>query len=714
MAAMAQIQPDGAGRQQQLRQQQQQQPVGGDAAAAPPTAVEDAAASVTKTDASASAIADDAPVENSDGDPTNRPRRRSRRKRLRDRRTSRWKKSGAAYNSKAAELYFLLGSHSLTDLPTFKKMPTPDYLSFLESRCCPPAVLKEIRSLTGEADSHANASVSAIKDEGGDSRSVEDATTSSTAAISSSAAPAKPRPVCAYTPKADYLPPVQTGANLDTFKRPDSPLPTITSYSQDHQYKVKQEAWVLRRVHELTREGMWTHKRVPKVCERPRQRTHWDCLLQEMQWLSVDFYQERQWKKEAARVIAYSAKEFVEHWEEKKRKARAVKERRMRKVASFVAGEVRAFWDDLAQFLHVRDMMDLQRDDGERVKPPKDYAEKNSPPAPLSPQPATHNVAVTENGISKDSGSDECEDDNVVDDFESTISEQERFEEESGNGCKRLKEIKELTSEMEAPLTSLLPQDYPQTLLEPESAGLTDSNDEMSASDDDNDVASSNSWSEDEDFSSLPVLVERVHLSRKQARLYDDYLSSSTVQNTVSSGDSNELKSMMLHLRRICNDPALISSDDSALMESGFLRVGFPRVADAYHHHKRFRTMLDYDPFTHFDLTSLNLVFLAHESVLTAITSNRIGKFCAPRKLIEELPDKVNSPPPAVPQGRILLETSLNIRGGIAFSGKVVPKDKVRTICLLAVEKVVAGGLLYLRVMVGALMAHGHVDVTIY
>jgi E1A-binding protein p400 len=57
--------------------------------------------------------------------------------------------------------------------------------------------------------------------------------------------------------------------------------------------KVRQEAWVVRRVGELTREGLWSEKRLPKVCERPRGRTQWDVLLQEMRWLAVDFHQVR-------------------------------------------------------------------------------------------------------------------------------------------------------------------------------------------------------------------------------------------------------------------------------------------------------------------------------------------------------------------------------------------------------------------------------------
>lgn len=100
-----------------------------------------------------------------------------------------------------------------------------------------------------------------------------------------------------------------------------------------------------------------------------------------------------------------------------------------------------------------------------------------------------------------------------------------------------------------------------------------------------------------------------------------------------------------------------------------------PRVADVWFH-RLFIHALDYDPFRHFDLTKLNLVFLAHESVLTAITSNRIAKFCASKKLIEEY-RAPNPPPPQVPQGRIALDiVHMNPTRGITVSARVNVESK--------------------------------------
>jgi len=60
---------------------------------------------------------------------------------------------------------------------------------------------------------------------------------------------------------------------------------------------------VLQRVGELRRTGMWSSHRLPKVQETPRSKAQWDYVLDEMQWLAVDFAQERRWKMAAAKKV---------------------------------------------------------------------------------------------------------------------------------------------------------------------------------------------------------------------------------------------------------------------------------------------------------------------------------------------------------------------------------------------------------------------------
>ncbi|XP_054029265.1 E1A-binding protein p400-like [Dryobates pubescens] len=58
----------------------------------------------------------------------------------------------------------------------------------------------------------------------------------------------------------------------------------------------QQENEILQRISALRREGLWSLKRLPKLQEAPRHKSHHDYLLEEMQWMATDFVQERRWK----------------------------------------------------------------------------------------------------------------------------------------------------------------------------------------------------------------------------------------------------------------------------------------------------------------------------------------------------------------------------------------------------------------------------------
>ena len=134
--------------------------------------------------------------------------------------------------------------------------------------------------------------------------------------------------------------------------------PTSAAAAANSTAAKQPEAWVLRRIGELAREGMWSPRRLPKVCEQPRPRTGHDGLLAEMQWLSVDFSQERAWKKAAARMLAHAAKEFVETWPKRKERARAERERKLKRIAAFQAAEVEAFWSRMAGLADAKERME--------------------------------------------------------------------------------------------------------------------------------------------------------------------------------------------------------------------------------------------------------------------------------------------------------------------------------------------------------------------
>ncbi|CAM9557928.1 unnamed protein product [Bubo scandiacus] len=61
-------------------------------------------------------------------------------------------------------------------------------------------------------------------------------------------------------------------------------------------YVYLKENEILQRITALRREGLWSLKRLPKLQETPRHKSHHDYLLEEMQWMATDFVQERRWK----------------------------------------------------------------------------------------------------------------------------------------------------------------------------------------------------------------------------------------------------------------------------------------------------------------------------------------------------------------------------------------------------------------------------------
>lgn len=64
-----------------------------------------------------------------------------------------------------------------------------------------------------------------------------------------------------------------------------------------------QESQVHQRIAELRKEGQWSASRLPKLQEASRPKSHWDYVLEEMQWMAADFAQERRWKMAAAKKV---------------------------------------------------------------------------------------------------------------------------------------------------------------------------------------------------------------------------------------------------------------------------------------------------------------------------------------------------------------------------------------------------------------------------
>ena len=237
--------------------------------------------------------------------------------------------------------------------------------------------------------------------------------------------------------------------------------------------KIRQEAWVNRRINDLCREGLWSEKRLPKVCERPKPRTHWDAVLSEVQWLAVDFHEERKWKMAAAKMLAYSAKVYVEQQADRKARKAAALEKSHRKIAKFMATQVELFWNSISTIIHsdTRTINSHQRSTNDHAN--------NSRTANHVGE-LYHGEASSESGVGNLDYEEEeeelFENDSDLDDFdlaqadhvqdlddESTIEEQEEFEAKNNVDLQKVdqNELSVLEGDNAKPLEEVLALAFP-------------------------------------------------------------------------------------------------------------------------------------------------------------------------------------------------------------------------------------------------------------
>ncbi|ESN91675.1 hypothetical protein HELRODRAFT_165732 [Helobdella robusta] len=147
---------------------------------------------------------------------------------------------------------------------------------------------------------------------------------------------------------------VKVASTIATAAAVSSPLLAATTNATSEAAIVelaKQEAKVMYRIAELRRQGLWSLRRLPKVMETQRSKSHWDMLLSEMQWMAVDFAQERRWKLASSAMLSTNV---VKNNGMKRRMEQKVQEEtRKRKLARRVGSIVNDFWkDNLETYLY--------------------------------------------------------------------------------------------------------------------------------------------------------------------------------------------------------------------------------------------------------------------------------------------------------------------------------------------------------------------------
>lgn len=226
-------------------------------------------------------------------------------------------------------------------------------------------------------------------------------------------------------------------------------MQTSQESSQDKQVEqAKLESQVHQRISELRKEGQWSASRLPKLVEASRPKSHWDYLLEEMQWMAADFAQERRWKVAAAKKLVRTCARY--HEEQKKSEERSKNEREvhLRHIASTIAREVEFFWSNIEQVVEIKLQFEIYEKRLKSLSLQKASAKVSSQ---STGEKADKEVVATSSRKRKPSSSWVSED---VPDEESTIEEQEAMEDEADHKA----ELVDLAKDAEMPLDALVKQ----------------------------------------------------------------------------------------------------------------------------------------------------------------------------------------------------------------------------------------------------------------
>ncbi|GFS95920.1 helicase domino [Nephila pilipes] len=259
--------------------------------------------------------------------------------------------------------------------------------------------------------------------------------------------------------------------------------------------RAKQEAYVMQRVGDLRKEGLWSSKRLPKVAEGPRVKAHWDYLLEEMAWLATDFAQERKWKKAAAKKCARMITKYFQEKEIKAEKAEKEEHMKLRKIASTIAREIKQFWSNiekLAEYkqqtwleekrkkvldVHLNFIVDQTEKYSSWLTQGMNQSIKDSPESSRGSTPLPESAPDTPKR-KFDYESDDFEPSGSEEDDEATIQK----EEENINEVEQSEEIKLLQQESEMPFEDFLESLPPEILNSHSSLNDSKMNEDLEAS----------------------------------------------------------------------------------------------------------------------------------------------------------------------------------------------------------------------------------------
>lgn len=140
-----------------------------------------------------------------------------------------------------------------------------------------------------------------------------------------------------------------------------------------------EEESLLRERAEMIKLGNWSMQTFKKSAEPARNKTNWDYMLEEMEWLAKDFVVERKHKMNLAKKVAKSAAKHVSAVSAKEKKKRKDDEVYIRKQASAVAKLVKKdFWAKLEKVVQIRNQTKVDLKKNEFLQKKQDYLVEKS------------------------------------------------------------------------------------------------------------------------------------------------------------------------------------------------------------------------------------------------------------------------------------------------------------------------------------------------
>ncbi|XP_058850548.1 E1A-binding protein p400-like isoform X2 [Acipenser ruthenus] len=226
--------------------------------------------------------------------------------------------------------------------------------------------------------------------------------------------------------------------------------------SQDKQAEqAKLENQVHQRIAELRKEGLWSMSRLPKLQDAPRPKSHWDYLLEEMQWMAADFSQERRWKVAAAKKLVRTCARYHDEQRQIEEREKTEEEARLRRIACTIAKEVEYFWANIEQVVEVKLQIEVHEKrrkalslcrapkEGKDAKPIQETGVKSEKESSLELSPAGRKRKASTSTVQEE-----------VEDEESTLEEQEAVE----GAADHKNELAELDKEAKMSLDTLVEQ----------------------------------------------------------------------------------------------------------------------------------------------------------------------------------------------------------------------------------------------------------------